>query len=58
MEEIEHPQIERGELIDEDKKEEEKEAEKEYSEDSYDEADLAELTAHEAIITSIEEANR
>ena len=42
----------------EEKKEEEKEAEKEYSEDSYDEADLAELTAHEAIITSIEEANR
>ena len=32
--------------------------ENEFSEDSYDEADLAEATANEAIITSIEEANR
>ena len=30
----------------------------EFSDDSYDEADLEELTANEAIITSIEEANR
>ena len=30
----------------------------EFSEDSYDEADLEELNANEAIITSIEEANR
>ena len=36
----------------------EQQEENEFSEDSYDEADLAELNANEAIITSIEEANR
>ena len=36
----------------------EQQEENEFSENSYDEADLAELIANEAIITSIEEANR
>ena len=47
-EENAQPQIEPGEQAKQD----------EFSDDSYDEADLEELTANEAIITSIEEANR
>ena len=54
------PQIELGEQVDEivDEQAMQQQEENEFSEDSYDEADLEEATANEAIITSIEEANR